>query len=228
MICRLPHKILHRIAKYILTCSKDTSKSWFFHIRSLCFQYGLPHPLILLESPPPKESSKKTIKSKVVDFWEKKLRQSSDLPSLTYFKPDYMSLTTTHPLWTTCASNSFELSKAVIQAKLLSGRYRSDRLLRHFSKDQDGFCKICSLNCEGTIEHLLVECVALSEHRQQQFHALKERDDISEVSKELIHIFSQKGTTDFTQLLLDCSVIPEVISASQIDISILHEIFKFT
>ena len=168
------------------------------------------------------------IKSRVVDFWEKKLRQTSDLPSLSYFNPNYMSLTTAHPLWSTCSSNSFEFSKAVIQAKLLSRRYRTDRLLRHFSKDHDGSCKICDENCEGTTEHLLVECSALSECRHLQIYALTGRNDISDTSKELIAIFAQKSTNEFTQLLLDCSVIPEVIAASQSDENILPEIFKFT
>ena len=229
MICRLPQNILHRIAKYILTCSKDTSKSWFFHIRSLCFQYGLPHPLLLLESGPSKESSKKTIKSRVVDFWEKKLRQKADnLPSLSYFKPDYMSLTQAHPLWSTCKDNSFEVAKAIIQAKLLSGRYKTDKLLSHFSRGLDGSCTICQDNCPGTVEHLLVECASLSECRDRQFSALANRDDISDTTKKLVSDIFRRPSSEFVQLLLDCSVLPEVISANRYNTNTLPELFKFT
>ena len=163
----------------------------------------------------------------MVDFWERKLRQTADLPSLVYFKPEYMSLTKTHPLWTTCSDNSFEVGKAVIVAKLLSGRYRTDKLLKHFSPGQDGTCSICQDNCEGTVEHLLVECSSLSECRQQQFQALVEKHNISVTSKKIIGDFSVKPTSDFVQLLLDCSVIPEVISANQNDQNILPELFKF-
>ena len=151
-----------------------------------CFeviQYGLPHPLLLLESSPSKESSKKTIKARVVDFWQTKLRQTADLPSLSYFKPEYMSLSKAHQLWTTCKDNSFEVGKAVIQAQLLSGRYRSDKLLKHFYKDCDGSCSICQDRCEGSVEHLLVSYSALSESRQQQLRGLAERYDISDTSK---------------------------------------------
>ena len=123
MIARLPDNILYRIAKYILTTSKDSSKSWFLHIRDITQQYGLPHPLQLMENPPSKERFKKLIKSKVNDYWEYKLRKSSSsLKSLRFFNPNFMSLKNTHPLWTTCQDNPFELSKCLIQSKLLSGR----------------------------------------------------------------------------------------------------------
>ena len=38
MIARLPNNILHQIAKYLLTTSKDLSKSWFTHILSNCLK----------------------------------------------------------------------------------------------------------------------------------------------------------------------------------------------
>ena len=101
--------------------------------------YGLPHPLLLLENPLNKTAFKKIIKSKVHDYWENSLRESaSTLSSLTYFHPNFMSLTVPHPLWTTCEGNPFEIAKAIVQAKLLSGRYRTDKLLKHFSKNNTG------------------------------------------------------------------------------------------
>ena len=50
MICRLKDDILHRHAIHVLTVSKPSCKSWFVEIRNLCLQYGLPHPLLLLQS----------------------------------------------------------------------------------------------------------------------------------------------------------------------------------
>ena len=162
MITRLPHNILHSIAKYILTTSSDSSKSWFFHIRSLTLQYGLPHPLILLENPPSKFSFKKLVSSKVMEFWERKLRQSSiPLKSLRYFNPYFMSLKTPHPLWTSCGDNPLEISKAIIQAKFLSGRYRTDSLLSHFEESVNPQCALCKKEVTGSLEHLLVLCDSL-------------------------------------------------------------------
>ena len=164
MISRVPNNILHRIAKHVLITVRDNSKSWFIHIKSLCQQCSLPHPLLLLDSPLTKIAAKKLIKAKVTDFWEKKLRHESTLlPSLTYFKPSFMSLTTHHPLWTTCQDNPFELSKCLIQSKLLSGRYRTDRLLWHFDKNRTMNCSRCLNGSDGSLEHLLVLCPALTQ-----------------------------------------------------------------
>ena len=74
MICRLQGSFLHKIAVHQLTSAKPSSGSWFLFIRELCLKYELPAPLDLLHCPLPKTRYKALIKSKVVDFWEKKLR----------------------------------------------------------------------------------------------------------------------------------------------------------
>ena len=230
MVSRLPDNILHRIAIYNLTVLSDTSKSWFIHIKKLCVQYGLPHPLYQLQQPLSKTAAKSLYKSRVIDFWEKSLRHSASLlPSLKYFHPQFMSLTKSHPLFTTCGSNSYEVSKCITQAKFLSGRYRSDMLLRHFDPTKSGNCLVCEETVPGSLEHLLIECPALSSSRDSLFKMLSERDDISELSKALISdIFLSNDTTDIVQLLLDCSVVPAIISAQDATGNTLSEIFKFT
>ena len=65
MICRLPNDILHHHANQVLVGSKPSSKSWFIEIRRLCLQYGLPHPISLLDHPPTKEQLKKLVKKKI-------------------------------------------------------------------------------------------------------------------------------------------------------------------
>ena len=61
-------------------------------IRALCIQYQLQSPLEMLHNPPPKTKFKSIVKSHVIDYWEAQLRhEASQLKSLTYFKPQYMS-----------------------------------------------------------------------------------------------------------------------------------------
>ena len=147
MITRLPGYPLNDHAKNILITGKPSSKSWFFQIRDLCAQYNLPHSLILLQNPPKKEILKSTIKSHVMNYWEKTLRlEASCLPSLSIFKPEFMSLSSPHPIWTTIGANPYEVSKAIQQARLLSGRYRTESLCSHWSKNKDGWC-------QGTMLH---------------------------------------------------------------------------
>ena len=110
-------------------------------------KYHLPHPLLLLDSPPTKETFKALVKSKVVDYWEQKLRsEAAFLPSLIYFHPEYMSLTSPHRLLTTAGSNSYEVAKARIELLLLSSQYPLAKYTRHWSVDNpNGICSFSFL-----------------------------------------------------------------------------------
>ena len=141
MVARLgPTQILHRHATHTLLSCTPT-KSWFELVRSICSLYSLPDPLLVLQNPSTKFAWKNLCKSRVIDWWEQHLRgQAALLPSLQLFKSAFMSLTTPHPIWTT-ANSPYEISKAVISARMLSGRYRTDYLSRHWSKrNPSGHC----------------------------------------------------------------------------------------
>ena len=89
MICQLPGNILNTIAKHILHSCTDNDKSWFAQIRSQCYTYSLPHPLILLENPPTKVEFKSALKKNIAEFWQNKLRnkvrnEESEMSSLKY------------------------------------------------------------------------------------------------------------------------------------------------
>ena len=120
-----------------------------------------------MQSPPTQYQWKSLTKAKVVDWWQVKLRGEADhLDSLVYFKPSFMSLSSPHPLWTT-AKSPFEVRKAVITARMLSGRYRTDRLMRHWSRSNpEGFCRLPGCHGkDGTLLHILLHCPALAETR---------------------------------------------------------------
>ena len=168
MIARLgAENILHQHGRHQLL-SSTTGKSWFSSVRALSLQYGLQDPLLVLQSPPTKNQWKNLVKSKVTDWWEIKLRgEATMLPSLQFFNPNYLSLTSPHPLWVS-AKSPYEVRKAVIVALMLSGRYRTDYLTRHWSKSNpSGHCLLpgCVGDQHGTLEHILLHCPALSEAR---------------------------------------------------------------
>ena len=149
------------------------------------------------------------------------------LDSLHYFKPQFMSLLTPHPLWSTCGSNSYEVCKAMIQAKMLSGHYRTDQLLRHFT-DNDGSCVICPDRVPGNIQHMLLFCPAISDIRNRLLMNLDSSSDMSDLAKSLIKN-SFKSTEMATQLLLDPSVLSSAISIKQKqDPFIYQQLFKFS
>ena len=79
-----------------------------------------------------------------------------------------MSLSRPHLLWTTCHGNSYELNKATIQAKYLSGRFRTEYLSRHWSSNKQGYCLLDTCREEvGDLEHLLITCQGLDEVRMK-------------------------------------------------------------
>ena len=141
-----------------------------------------------------------------------------------------MSLSRPHLLWTTCHGNSYELNKATIQAKYLSGRFRTEKLLSHFSHTNSQFCQLHPLTeTVGDIYHHLVFCPVLQECRNNIFKYWEQiASDNNAASKILSQI--QKATPDiFLQFILDCSVLPHVISAAQIEGYTLYDIlFKAT
>ena len=74
-----------------------------------------------------------------------------------------------HPIWTSCSSNPFEVNKATVQAALLSGRYRTDYLSRHWTTaNPHGFCLLCPGKfLFGTDQHFLLHCEALALQRSK-------------------------------------------------------------
>ena len=87
------------------------------------------------------------------------------LSSLEHFRPSYMSLSTPHPLWTS-AHSPYEVQKAVIQAWMISGRYCTDKLARHWSsRNPSGLCLLpgCDGLHVGSLEHILLHCQALAD-----------------------------------------------------------------
>ena len=126
-----PNNILHKRGIQVLV-SDTPGKSWFTQNRSICQEYGLQDPLITLQSPSCKDSWKSLTKSKVIDVLERNLHgQVEYLPPLKYFHPAFMSLSAPHPMWSS-ARSPFEVRKAVVVARMMSGRYRTDHLTRHW------------------------------------------------------------------------------------------------
>ena len=158
MIARLgPEYILNQHGRHILLSASHSHmcKSWFIAARSICNKYNLPDPLLVLQSPSTPSKWKRLCKSKVIDWWEHRLRGEADiLPSLEFFKTRYMSLSSPHPIWLS-AGSPYEVGKAVVAARMLSGRYPTDLLSKHWTYDNpEGFCRLPGcLNLVGNLGH---------------------------------------------------------------------------
>ena len=220
MVARLgSNNILNKHGIHVLLSGNPSSKSWFLKVRLLSLNYNLPDPLLVLQSPPSNAYWKSLCKSRVVDWFEKKLRGEAELlPSIPYFKAHYMSLFSPHPIWTH-AKSPYEVSKAVIACRMLSGRYRTDRLTRHWTPDNpQGICRLsgCS-NQEGTLTHILLYCPALSESRLGMIKLWSNFMVSRQALLPIIHFYTILQPDLMIHLLLDPTSLPLVISIQKTD-----------
>ena len=228
MIARLgPTNILHQHGRHLLLSAKpdSPSKSWFLTLRQLSAKYGLPDPLLILQSPPSAAYWKTFCKSKVIDWHEQKLRGEANLlPSLPFFNPRYMSLSAPHPIWTS-ANSPYEVSKAVIASRMLSGRYRTDKLSRHWVPDNpDGLCRLpgCSGE-EGNLQHILLHCPALSTSRANMIKLWSAFMVSRPNLLPIIHKYTIQEPNMMLQLLLDATSLPLVISSNKLSPGTLQQ-----
>ena len=225
MIARLQDgdNILARHARHVFATAKPSSKSWFLQLQDIFLQYLLPHPITFLNNPPSKQSFKRLVKSAVIDHWEQKLREQAVFlqeASLKYFKPDYMSLSVTHPLYSSCGSSPYEISKAAVQARFLSGRARVEALTRHWDfSNKDGFCSLCKTITPtiGTLEHFLLSggCPALVDARLTMLSFFQAYMVPRPYLLPLLQACWEVESSLTMQFLLDCSAIPLVIKMAQ-------------
>ena len=222
MISRLKESILHQHALNVFSSKTICKSSWFHQIRDWCILYDLPHPLDLLSSPPPKQQFKTLVKKKVLSYWETKLREEAALlPSLEFFHPQFMSLCKPHPLWLTAGSSPSKICMASIQANLISGRYRTEALSRHWSDNHSGVCLLSSvcqdLGSREDVSHILQWCPALQATRDKltDYTQHKVSSVDTYLQQELLLLCSVSNPL-FCQFLLDCSSIPKIISLVQL------------
>ena len=213
--------------------SKSSSRSWFHQVRDICLQYQLPHPMTLLHSSIPKESFRVLARKHVLNYWELKLRsEAAELPSLRYFKPEFMSLTRPHPIFLSAGSSPYEVTKAHIQALFLSGRYRTEKLCRHWSSNPEGNCltpHCAPYGIREDEEHILLYCPALSETRQRLAKFTLRYAQSVPIIGRILCTYLQPSNPMIFQFLLDCSTIPEVIRLVQEQGKVyLSHLFKVT
>ena len=231
MISRLPNNVLHKIATNVLSTAPDNSKSWFIRIRLLCNQYSLPSPLTILLDPPTKETFNKLVKSRILDYWETSLRaEAATKSSLIYFKPAFMSLNNPHPMFLTCSSNPFETNKSICQASLLSRRFKTDYLSRHWVKENpEGYCVLCThLRLQDTLEHFLIFCNHLSPTRLKILEYWQTYSDKDDILRSLLSVKLQSSIQTLMQFIIDPSADADVIQGVQRKVIKIEEIYKLT
>ena len=127
---------------------------------------------------------------------------------------DFYSLVQAHPMIWTPGSNPHEVSKAVIQSKMLSGRYKTALLTRHWSPSRTECCH--AITCHRvteSLEHILLFCPYYSQIREQLV-LLWTR--VADKSVHLLLVQLLVGpTATLLKFILDPSTHPTVIDLVQ-------------
>ena len=223
MITRLNagNNLLAKHARNMFASAKPSSRSWFLQIQEIFLLYSLPHPVRFLDNPLSKQTFKRLVKAAVLDNWERKLRGEAELlSSLKYFHPNFMSLSSSHPLFTTCGNSPYQVAKATIQARYLSGRAKVEALTRHWDNtNKEGICPLCKFiePTLGTLEHLLLSggCPALTDARLMMLSFLQAYMVSRPYLLPIMQAYWDTEENLTMQLLLDCSVLPDIIRMSQ-------------
>ena len=234
-LCRLREgdNILATQASGVYSSADPSSHSWFWKLRQVCVQYGLPHLASWLVSKPTKLQVKKVTKSAVLEYWIAQLREKAEsLSSLKYLRTKFLGLTRCHPLYWSCGSSPWEIEMATSQARLLSGRYRVEALSGHWVPwNTEGMCTLpeCWKTDDahnGSIESFLLSCPSLSSTRANLGEF---KYNFLETNPDLLPLVTQCMTIDPVQFWLDCSTMPQVISYVQkCGHSVLFKLFKLT
>ena len=168
-------------------------------------------------------------------IWQTQLREEAKLlPSLSFFSPNFMSLTTPHPVWWTAGSSPSKIAMATVQSWMISGRYRTQKLCSHWTAHGTASCLLsesCSESDED-IPHILATCVALEKTREK-LHMFTGNYCMNEcITPSIRNIVTRHCTqlsATFCQFLVDCSVLPDVIRAVQLEgKEVLQQLFAIT
>ena len=155
---------------------------------------------------------------KIVDHWKQLMvRESMNMKSLKSFRPELYSLVKPHLLWTSSASNPYECQKASIVAKMISGRYRTEMLCRHWnSSNRSGYCKspLCN-EIPGTLEHVIAKCPALSSVRERLFRKLLHDTVMFPTLHSNIRDILISDEATLTQFVLEPLSFPQIMADSQ-------------
>ena len=219
MIARLgPNNILHTRASSVCSNVNYSNKhSWFAHIGSLLHQYGLPQPLQILSNHPSKGSWKAMVRKAVSTFWHQKLTaEAADLPSLSLLRASHLSLTHCHPLWTTCPSGPLPTKQASLMARILSGRYQSCWLRRHWDHT-DGCCRLpgCGAPRGDTLHIFTGQCPALQSASMLAKQKWIIATDSIPFMLEFVNELMVRNPTNFLEFVSDPSTDSPTIALAQ-------------
>ena len=189
------------LAKRQLAVRDPSDKSWFSSVRNILNTYWLPTAYEILEHPPSSEQWKKQVKYQLHTHVEKQWRDDIISKStLKYLNPEAVKVGKIHPVFATVRNNPYDVNRAKVKARLLTGTYTLQSNREKFNQfNVSPICQLCNKDPE-TREHFLVTCEALHQLRIELWNKITA---LFEFSRGISFVLNDPELT--TQLLLDSS-----------------------
>ena len=126
----------------------------------------------------------------------------------------HLSLQKPSLLWLSAGSNSFECAKSLVIGRMVSGRYRSDYLCRHWTpSNREGFCLADTCQgVEGDLVHMLTICPALQSTRDRLVRFWKQKTQHYPVLSKLLSEVLSSPPHAQTQFILDPCLVPAILA----------------
>lgn len=148
------------------------SKSWVILVKKLLNKYDLPSAYVIIENPPSKLSWKHKVKTAIHQFWWSKIiKEAGEKSSLNHLNLGACQIGRIHPVWSSTPYNSDAIRQAMVQTKLLVGRYH---LQEHHNKYRNSRhkCPLC-VNEDENLYHFLYICPTLDHIRNRYTHNIE-------------------------------------------------------
>ena len=198
------HTTVFNMVTYIMKMCSTSSTTWSNHIQLLCYKYGLPAPLTLLQNTPWSKSSWSCLVKTRVTLWHENLlkRKALSNSKMCFLNVQLHGLTgqphkVLHNITTTQ-----EAKKLRLHIKFLVNDFLTNERL---SLDQPSISPACPL-CHApldSIEHVLVVCRATSEVRDRLLPELLNTVAMVQPMCQLLAL--APAPQILTQFVLDCS-----------------------
>ena len=214
---RGPNNCLHSIG--VFSIHHQISSSWFWELQDLAAKYGLPSPLSVLLSPQPKSVFKKLVKTKITQYWRKYFISSiRDKPSLQFIRAEFLPFGSgPHPLWLSCGGSVSAVKAAIVQARIISGKYKDDKMLSKFDDRLSGKCTLsgCDFFPDDTTHWLSFQCQALAPALTSTFNNVIEVLRPWPLLLDVVHDALSRSPVEWAKFVVDPSTYPSVIVIKQ-------------
>ena len=189
------------VIRQLAVKGKD-SASWTQKVRRTLWKYDLPSAYELVTDTPKKGEWKRKVRQAIQQYWAKHLKQQATAKkTLKFLNTDAYTPGKLHPIWETVDTEQYDIKRAQIKSRLVTGRY----LLREDEaryRKTDPSCQLCKSGAVENLQHFLLECPTLETARKGYMNKLTET--IANLTQLETTVLKSKPEM-MMQFILDCS-----------------------